>query len=195
MQKYVKALPIAPKSVPEDGFPDSAQLAALRAWYEGLSSRKVVTQYLRERKLNGQSSRGLLGQIRRRLAMFARQRNREDLAGVFEQPQSDRGQHARAALGAIERLRGMPLPTPKITDDIGMWLSERSVRALNVHGIKSLADLTVRAARQRRWWAAVPGLGVTGAKQIEVFFAEHPQLVERARALVVRDTQQELVPR
>ena len=194
MQKYVKALPVEPKSVPGDGFPDSTQLAALRAWYEGLSSREAVTQYLRERKLHGQSSRGLLGQIRRRLAMFARQRNREDLATVFEQPESDCGQHARAALAAIERLRGMPLPTPKITDDIGMWLSERSVRALNVHGIKTLADLTVRVPRRRRWWEAVPGLGVTGAKQIEAFFAEHPQLVERARALVVRDAQQELAP-
>ncbi len=194
MQKYVKALPVEPKSVPGDGFPDSAQLAALRAWYEGLSSREAVARYLGSRKLSGQSSRGLLGQIRRHLAKFASQRNREDLAGVFAQPESERSQHARAALAAIERLRGMPLPTPKITDDIAMWLSERSVRALNVHGIKTLADLTVRAARQRRWWAAVPGLGVTGAKQIEAFFAEHPQLVERARALIVRDTQQELVP-
>ena len=113
---------------------------------------------------------------------------------MFEQPQSDRCQHARAALAAIERLRGMPVPTPKITDDISLWLSERCVRALNVHGIKTLADLTVRVPRRRRWWAAVPGLGVTSAKQIEAFFAEHPQLVERARALVARDVQQELVP-
>jgi site-specific recombinase XerD len=88
----------------------------------------------------------------------------------------------------------MPVPTPKITDDISLWLSERCVRALNVHGIKTMADLTVRVPRRRRWWAAVPGLGVTSAKQIEAFFAEHPQLVERARALVVRDAQQELVP-
>ena len=194
MQKYVKTLPADPTPVPGDGFPDSAQLAALRAWYEGLSSRAAIAQYLGDRKLSGQSSRGLLGQIRRRLALFARQRNREDLAVVFEQPESDRCQHARAALAAIERLRGMPVPTPKITDDISLWLSERCVRALNVHGIKTMADLTVRVPRRRRWWAAVPGLGVTSAKQIEAFFAEHPQLVERARALVVRDAQQELVP-
>ncbi|MCF8169276.1 MAG: site-specific integrase [Rhodoferax sp.] len=40
----------------------------------------------------------------------------------------------------------------------------------------------------------IPGLGVTGAKQIEAFFAQHPHLVERARALIVRNTPQELVP-
>jgi len=194
MQKYVKALSTEPKSGPEGEFPDSSELAALRAWYAGLSSREAVAQYLCERKLSGQSSRGLLGQLRRRLAMFARQRNREDLAAVFEQAQSERAEHARAATTAIEQLRGMPMPTPKITDDISLWLSERSVRALNARDIKTLADLTVRVPRRRRWWSAVPGLGVTGAKQIEAFFAEHPHLVERARALVVRDAQQELVP-
>ncbi len=176
MQKYVKALPVEPKSVLGDGFPDSTELAALRAWYEGLSSRAAIAKYLGDRKLSGQSSRGLLGQIRRHLALFARQRKREDLASVFEQPESGRSQHARAALAAIERLRGMPVPTPKITDDISLWLSERSVHALSVHGIKTLADLTVRVPRRRRWWTTVPGLGVTGAKQIEAFFAEHPHL-------------------
>jgi site-specific recombinase XerD len=194
MQKYVKALPTESKSGPDDDFPDSAELAALRAWHEGLSSREAVIQYLGERKLSGQSSRGLLGQIRRRLALFARRRNREDLATVFEQPESERALQARAATTAIEQLRGMPLPTPQITDDISLWLSERSVRTLNAHGIKTLADLTVRVPRRRRWWAAVPGLGVSGAKQIEAFFAEHPHLVERARALVVRNVQQELAP-
>ncbi len=193
MQKYVKALSTESQSGPDDEFPDSAELAALRAWHEGLSSREAVTQYLGERKLSGQSSRGLLGQIRRRLALFARQRNREDLATVFEQPESERALQVRAATTAIEQLRGMPLPAPQITDDISLWLSERSVRALNAHGIKTLADLTVRVPRRRRWWAAVPGLGVSGAKQIEAFFAAHPRLVERARALVVRNVQ-ELAP-
>ena len=194
MQKYVKALPAESKSGPDDEFPDSAELAALRAWHEGLSSREAVTQYLGARKLSGQSSRGLLGQIRRRLALFARQRNREDLATVFEQPESERALQARAATTAVEQLRGMPLPTPKITHDISLWLSERSVRALNARGIKTLADLTVRVPRRRRWWAAVPGLGVSGAKLIEAFFAAHPHLVERAQALVVRNAQQEVQP-
>ena len=195
MRKYVKALPVDPKAGSEDEFPDANELAALRAWYAGLSSREAVAQYLGERKINGQSSRGLLGQIRRSLAMFARQRNREDLATVFEQPESERIQRARAALAAVEQLRGMPMPTPNMTDDIRLWFGDRSVRVLNAYGIKSLADLTVRVPRRRRWWAAIPGLGMAGAKQIEAFFAEYPQLVERARALIVRDVQQqELVP-
>jgi site-specific recombinase XerD len=38
--------------------------------------------------------------------------------------------------------------------------------------------------RRRRWWTAVPGLGATGARQVEAFFAAYPELTERARALV-----------
>ncbi|MDZ5455811.1 phage integrase family protein [Azohydromonas lata] len=30
----------------------------------------------------------------------------------------------------------------------------------------------------------MPGLGATGARQVEAFFAAHPELTERARALV-----------
>ncbi len=193
MQKYVKALPDATGAEKQAGFPDTVELAALRAWYAGLSSREAVARYLVDRTLSGQSSRGLLGQIRRRLATFARQRHREDLAAVFEQPESIRTKRARAALDAIEQLRGMPVPVPMITDDISLWLSERSVRALNAHGIKTLADLTVRVPRRRRWWATVPGLGVAGAKQIEAFFAEYPHLVERARALILCNPQQDVV--
>jgi site-specific recombinase XerD len=91
-------------------------------------------------------------------------------------------------------LRTIAPPAPQITDDISLWLSDRSVRSLKAHGINTLADLTVRVPRRRRWWTAVPGLGVTGAKQIEAFFAQHPQLVERARALIVRNVQQDVVP-
>jgi hypothetical protein len=41
------------RTKPEDGFPDSTQLSALRAWYEGLSSLGAVSQYLGDRKLSG----------------------------------------------------------------------------------------------------------------------------------------------
>lgn len=101
---------------------------------------------------------------------------------------------SRTAVAAIELLRTITPPAPQITDDIGLWLSERSVRSLKAHGIDTLADLTVRVPRRRRWWVAVPRLGVTGARQIEAFFSQHPQLVERARALIVRNAQQEVQP-
>ncbi|MBK5204447.1 MAG: tyrosine-type recombinase/integrase [Polaromonas sp.] len=194
MQKYPVAKLAKANGPKIEGFPRTAELATLRAWYAGLPSRDAVDQYLGDQRHDGQSSRSQIGQIRKRLAAFARQRKREDLAAAFEHAESDRAQHSRAAVGAIELLRTITPPEPQITDDISLWLSERSVRSLKTHGINTLADLTVRVPRRRRWWAAVPGLGVTGAKQIEAFFAQHPQLVERARALIVRNAQQEVVP-
>lgn len=194
MQKYPTVRPL-PKSAPEiDRFPTTAELAALRAWYSGMSSRDAVDQYLAGQRHVGQSSRSQIGDIRKRLAAFARLRRREDLAGVFEHPEQSRIQHSRAAVAAIELLRTITPPAPQITDDIDLWLAERSARSLKAHGINTLADLTVRVPRRRRWWTAVPGLGVTGAKQIEAFFAQHPQLVERARALIISNAPQDVVP-
>jgi site-specific recombinase XerD len=194
MQKYQVANLAKTNSPKIDEFPGTAELAALRAWYSGIPTRDAVDQYLGDQRLEGQSSRSLIGQIRRRLATLARQRKREDLVAAFEHAESDRTQHRRAAVTAIELLRTMALPVPQITDDISLWLSDRSVRTLKSHGINTLADLTVRVPRRRRWWAAVPGLGVTGAKQIEEFFAAHPSLVARARDLIVRNTEQNIVP-
>lgn len=194
MQKY-EVVKSAKAISPEiDGFPGTAELAALRAWYSGMSTRDAVDQYLGDQRLSGQSSRSQIGNIRRKLATLARLRRREDLAGAFEHPESERIPHSRTAVAAIELLRTITPPAPQITDDIGLWLSERSVRSLKAHGIDTLADLTVRVPRRRRWWVAVPGLGVTGARQIEAFFSQHPQLVERARALIVRNAQQEVQP-
>lgn len=194
MQKYEVAN-LAKAISPEiDGFPGTAELAALRAWYSGMSTRDAVDQYLGDQRLSGQSSRSQIGNIRRKLATLASLRRREDLASAFEHPESERIPHSSTAVAAIELLRTITPPAPQITDDIGLWLSERSVRSLKAHGINTLADLTVRVPRRRRWWVAVPGLGVTGARQIEAFFAQHPQLVERARALIVRNVQQEVQP-
>ncbi|OJA72392.1 hypothetical protein BGV72_29075 [Burkholderia ubonensis] len=74
---------------------------------------------------------------------------------------------------------------PLITDTIELWLPPRIVEALHAHGIRTLADLTVRIPRRRCWWSAIAGLGVAGASRIEAFFAAHPALSERARALIV----------
>jgi site-specific recombinase XerD len=194
MQKYEVASSAKTNGPEIDGFPGTAELAALRAWYSGMSTRDAVDQYLGDQRLSGQSSRSQIGNIRRKLANLARLRRREDLASAFEHSEQKRIQHSRAAVAAIELLRTITPPAPQITDDIGLWLSERSVRSLKAHGISTLADLTVRVPRRRRWWVAVPGLGVTGARQIEAFFAQHPQLVERARALIVRNAQQEVQP-
>ncbi|WP_455285801.1 phage integrase family protein [Cupriavidus necator] len=177
-----------PRRLPTpDGLPDAAALAALRAWYEGASSREATDRYLRDRLGHGQSARGLIGGIRRQLVQYAHQQQRPDLADVFACPASQRVRHARAAAAAIERLRAALAPVPQISDAVEQWLPARTVRALQAAGIATLADLTVRIPRRRQWWTAVPGLGLASARRIEVFFAAHPALTERARALIVAD--------
>ncbi|WP_043947506.1 site-specific integrase [Ralstonia solanacearum] len=176
------------------GFPDADTLAALRAWYEGASSREAVHRYLRDRLSRSQSARGVIGQIRRQLALYARNRQRADLATLFECPPRKRALHARALAQVIELLRTLPLSAPQISDNITCWLPDRAVRTLHAAGIQTLADLTVRIPRRRQWWSAIPGLGPASAKRIEAFFAEHPALTERARALIVADRQSVVTP-
>jgi len=187
-------LPVDPSVGTPLDLPDAAELAALRAWHAGLSTRDAVECYLGERLTPGQSSRSVLGRIRRQLAVFARLRQREDLASLFEMPAADRTKQGRAADQAIELLRVLPLPVPLISDDIGLWLDARAVVSLRAAGINTLADLTVRVPRRRRWWAVIPGLGQASARRIEAFFAEHPRLTERARALIAEQVRGVVVP-
>jgi|GEM_PF-2942736 hypothetical protein len=189
-----RLLPVDSAIVAPLGLPDAAELAVLRAWHAGLSARKAVERYLGERRALGQSSRGILGRIRRQLAAFARQRQREDLVVLFEMPAADRAKQGRAADQAIELLRTLPLPAPLISDDVGLWLDARAVAALRAAGIDTLADLTVRVPRRRRWWVVIPGLGQASARRIEAFFADHPRLTERARTLIAEQARGVVVP-
>jgi site-specific recombinase XerD len=135
-----------------------------------------------------------MGQIRHQVASVARARHREDLAKLLEHPERTRMRHARAVARALDELRSAAVPVPLIGDDIDRWLPARAVCALRAHGIKTLAALTLRIPRRRRWWASIPGLGATGARQIEAFFAAHPDLTERARVLVVMSAPPGIVP-
>ena len=165
-------------------FPDADELAMLRAWYAGMPVRKAAEHYVLDRIAAGQSARGLLGELRRRLAKLARQVCRPDLAAVFEHADGERSREAKAVADAIEVLRHAGPPSPQIIDDIGLWLTARAASVLRAHDIATLADLTVRIPRRRQWWKAVPGLGPASARRIEAFFAAHPALSERARALI-----------
>ncbi|KWF80478.1 integrase [Burkholderia diffusa] len=173
-------------------FPDDAELAALRGWYAGLDARVAVARYLGERRPVGASSRGVLGRIRRQLIAYAQVRHRPDLAAAFVARPASAA--ANSVAGAIETLRNLPEPAPLITDVVEVWLPQRIAEALLAHGIRTLADLTVRIPRRRRWWSAIAGLGVAGARRIEVFFAAHPALTERARALIVAVPSGSIVP-
>ncbi len=137
------------------------------------------------------SARSMPGCIRRVLGAFATSRHRADLAETF----NDRlAASADTVAHTIETLRRLPAPEPYIADDIDQWLQPRVVVALQAHGIRTLADLTVRIPRRRRWWTAIVGLGTAGARRVEAFFAAHPALTERARALVAAAPSRPVVP-
>ena len=190
----VKPKQLPASALPQDSFPGTPALAALRAWYAGMDSRSAVAQYLAQDKAPGQSSRSMLSGIRRQLARYARDRRREDLAALMEHPEAERARHARAVEAAIQTLRHLKVPEPLITDDVSRWLPVRTAMAMQAQGLRTLADLTVRIPRRRRWWTAIPGLGATGARQVEAFFAAHPQLTARARALVPVAIKGDVVP-
>jgi site-specific recombinase XerD len=175
-------------------FPRASALAALRAWYAGMSATEAVAQYLPVGDGGGRSSRSVIADIRRQLESHARRCRRNDLAQLIPHPASERQKHARAVMAAIDELRGLTVPQPVVTDAIERWLPARLVKPLLDHGLRTLADLTVRVPRRRRWWTAIPGLGATGAQQVEAFFAARPSLTAQARALLPVTLQQDVVP-
>jgi len=164
--------------------PDDDALAALRSWYEGVPTRDAVIRYLPRLLTPGVSARGVLSEIRRQLIRCALTRGRDDLAKVFGLRTAERVKHARHVAKAIEVLRVATVATPSTTDEIERWLPPRAVHALHAHGIKTLAELTLRIPRRKQWWTAIPKLGQASAQQIEALFAAHPALTERARALI-----------
>ncbi|MFM9928133.1 site-specific integrase [Variovorax sp. H27-G14] len=177
-----------------DSFPGASALAALRAWYAGMSTTDAVAQYLPHCIERGRSSRGVLTDIRRQLEGHARRCHRDDLAHLIQHPASERQERARAVTAAIDELRGLSAQQPLVTDVIERWLPLRLAHPMRDHGFRTLAELTVRIPRRRRWWTAVPGLGATGAGQVEAFFAAHPSLTAQARALLPVTLQQDVVP-
>jgi site-specific recombinase XerD len=189
-----KALSVTANTAAHASWPDEASLAAFRAWLSGVPSREAVDRYVPERRGAGASSRALIGAVKRQLVGFAASRARADFAAALAAASPSDKKGAKAAMAAIETLRGMPRPEPLIGDAIERWLPSKLVRPLHAAGMRSLADLTLRVPRRQRWWREVAGLGPTGARHIEAFFAEHAALTERARALVTVDHAQELLP-
>ncbi|NRF71321.1 tyrosine-type recombinase/integrase [Aquincola sp. S2] len=183
-RRSVTVLDSQPTIGDHGALPDSAELAALRAWHEGEDSREAVDRYLADRRAHGESARGVIGRIRARLEAFARMRHRDDLADLFRGSAKKGPAAARRVAAAVEALRATALPQPLIGDDIERWLAPRALAVLRRAGIRTLADLTVRIPRRRRWWTAVDGLGPVQAREIEAFFSAHPDLTERARVLV-----------
>jgi hypothetical protein len=65
---------------------------------------------------------------------------------------------------ALEVLQQLPLPARLLTHAVERWLPHAPRNALKNAGIETLADLTLRVPRRRRWWAAIPGFGVGSAR-------------------------------
>ena len=99
-------MPVTAGSSDSDALPNAAALAALRAWYEGIDSRTAVERYLGERRATDESSRGLLGRLRRQVADFARGRHRADLAALFERADARGSKRATAIARARPRRYG-----------------------------------------------------------------------------------------
>ncbi|HDR9486428.1 TPA: tyrosine-type recombinase/integrase [Burkholderia aenigmatica] len=183
-----------PPAAPPD-LPSLAALAALRAWHEGLTARAAVTRYLPDRQANGQSSRGILGRIRRQLVACATARQRDDLISLFTHPAADRIRHAAQVVVALDALRATPIPVPQPADPVNRWLPPRIARALAAARINSLAALLVHRAHRKRWWQKIAGLGRQGAQSIEAFLAAHPELLQRAATLIPHEaSDSRLVP-
>jgi site-specific recombinase XerD len=171
---------------PKDGlgFPDASELAAFRATAEGLDSRVAVERYAPHLLGDGKSARAVISRTRRLLQRIARLAGRDDLAELLDSARSRPGARRAARISSvIEELRSASQKQPMIGDAVEDWFASRLAAVLRAAGIKTLAALTLRVPRRRRWWVSVPGLGSTSARRVEAFFAAHPDLTERARAL------------
>lgn len=177
-----------------DEFPNTAELACMRAWYAGLSARQSVSRYLPELTGDGQSSRAVLTKLRNRVAAFARRRHREDLALLLEHPAQQRSERAKEVLAALVNLPLLPEPTPVLADDVSLWASPRAAMALKSAGLHTLAAIAPLTVQRRRWWASVPRLGQASARLLEEKLAQMPELMSTARALVAVQPPSGVVP-
>jgi hypothetical protein len=119
------ALP-APPSMPADStWPDEAELAAFRAWLQGVLCHAAVDRYLLDRRAAGASARSVIGRVKHQLVAFGTSRAQPGFAATFAAARPSDRKLAKAAAAAIETLRGMPPPQPVIGDAVERWLPVR----------------------------------------------------------------------
>lgn len=153
VKNILKHIPDATAS--SASMPDAASLAALRAWYEGISASDAVSRYLGHTKAVGQSSRAMLSAIRKQLKDQARRLHRSDLADVFVHSDKTRTQHATAVTRAMDVLPRLVMPVPLMGDSVSTWFEPRAATALTNADITTLASLALRVQRRRGWWVAI----------------------------------------
>lgn len=175
-------------------FPKHGDILALRARLQGVSGNEAIARYAPQRRPRGGSARQALQDIRADLVQFANVRGRVDLANAISEA-SVRGLAGLAKFDQVVKLlRALPPAIPQIDDAVGRWLPARIAKALQAHGMDTLADLTMRVPRSSSWWRSIPGMGPCSAQIVQALFTAHPELTARARALVAADEATEIRP-
>lgn len=172
------------RDVDEADIPSVPELAAYRAWLEGIGSRAAVDQFLAGGRAPGASSRAIIGRVRRGLIACAQARQRDDLAVLFQAV--PRSRRARTVPAAIDALRRTQAPPPRMTDAVGRWLPARVALPLAAADVGTLADLVVRLRSGARWWRRMPGIGRGAANACERFLKRYPVLLQQAERTLVR---------
>lgn len=90
-----------------------------------------------ERRASGASSRTLIGKVKRQLVAFAASRARADLVATLGPARPADKKTAKAAVAAIETLRGMPRPEPLIGDAVERWLPADLAWPLHAAGLRT----------------------------------------------------------
>ena len=175
-------------------FPQPGEILALHARMQGVAAAEAIARYAPERRPRGGSARQALQDIRADLMRFAGVRGRVDLAQAIGESVTQGMAGLARFERAIDLLRGLPAAGPEIGDAVQRWLPARIASALQAQGIATLAELTLRVPRSSAWWRGIPGLGPSAARSVEDFFAAHPELTARARALAAADAATEIQP-
>lgn len=157
----------------------SVEVAALRAWYQGIPDGTIALKYFSDAGCTAGRTLGMkLRALRLKVASYARSRRRDDLAELFVHQVRDRQARSAGALNALKLLQNAPVPRPALTDAVERWLPPRLTRGLGLNGIKTLVELAVRMRRRARWWAPLDGIGAGGGRRVREFFDAYPSLMD-----------------
>ena len=158
--------------------PTRDDVAAFRAYLDGIAPRLVVERYGARYLEHEPSAHRILSTIRRTLITALRLRQRHDAAQLLRaQPGRLSPAAARRLDALLRQLPDLPVPIPALTDPVEYWLTPRSARSLAAAGITTLGAVALRQLHRRTWWRTVSGLGLRGAQAIDVFFTDRKSVV------------------
>ena len=174
-------MPATPLTITAD--PTRDDVAAFRAYLDGIAPRLVVARYGAQHLDREQSAHRILSAIRRTLIAAARLRQRHDEVQLLRTASPGRlSPAAGPRLHAfLLQLPDMTVPAPTLMDPVENWFPPRSAQSLAVAGITTLAAVALRLQRRRTWWRTVPGFGQRAARKVDEFFVPHAYLLDETR--------------